>query len=450
MTVLATLLGLLAAGTGVLYLVRVRSPRSLVLWMPKALAGSAAVLMAAMGLLGAAFGLLSGAPLAMAAGLLGALLPAQYVVRVAAGHDGFARAFGPDWQRRIAPERQARMLKWRWVGRIPARRGVRCQRDLPFWTMPGTGRQVLCDLWQPPEGTPPSGLATIYLHGGAWHWMDKDFGTRPFFGHLAVQGHVVMDVAYRLCPEVGIQGMVGDARRAVAWMKANAATYGVDPGRVVLAGGSSGGHVALLAAYAPDHPGLTSDGLGGADTSVRAVVAYYSMSDTRAVYEHFDAAYGSLGKASGSGRPGFFHKITGTMSRLGTGGDAAEPDFSFGRDVGQIGLFPWLMANLLGGLPDEVPEVYELASPVAHVGSGSPPTLLLQGAHDSFLPAQITRALHGKLLKAGVPSVYVEFPQTEHGFDLLLPRYAPAAQAALYDVERFLALVGQAGSGGEE
>jgi hypothetical protein len=34
-------------------------------------------------------------------------------------------------------------------------------------------------------------------------------------------------------------------------------------------------------------------------------------------------------------------------------------------------------------------------------------------------------------------------PQAEHGFDLLLPRYAPAAQAALYDLKRFLALLYQ-------
>jgi acetyl esterase/lipase len=61
--------------------------------------------------------------------------------------------------------------------------------------------------------------------------------------------------------------------------------------------------------------------------------------------------------------------------------------------------------------------------------------------NDCFQPAHLSRALHHKLLASGVPSVYVEFPQTEHGFDLLLPRYAPAAQAALYDVERFLALM---------
>jgi acetyl esterase/lipase len=59
--------------------------------------------------------------------------------------------------------------------------------------------------------------------------MDKDFNTRPFFRHLATQGHVVMDVAYRLCPEVDIYGMIGDVKRAVVWMKTNAEKYGLDP-----------------------------------------------------------------------------------------------------------------------------------------------------------------------------------------------------------------------------
>jgi acetyl esterase/lipase len=75
------------------------------------------------------------------------------------------------------------------------------KQNLPFATIPGSERQLLCDLWQPPENVPPSGLAFIYMHGSAWYLLDKDVGTRPFFSHLAAQGHVVMDVAYRLAPE---------------------------------------------------------------------------------------------------------------------------------------------------------------------------------------------------------------------------------------------------------
>ena len=49
-----------------------------------------------------------------------------------------------------------------------------------------------------------------------------------------------------------------------------------------------------------------------------------------------------------------------------------------------------------------------------------------------------------RLKRLGVPVVYVEFPQTDHAFDLLsLPGYAPPAQAALYDLERLLSLICQ-------
>jgi acetyl esterase/lipase len=438
MTVIAYGLALLASGLNALLFFRVRSLTGVVLWFPKMLAGSAAAFVAAMGALATVFGFLSRARLAIVAGVLGALPALRYVLRVAAPHAGFERAFGPDWQRQIALEQQAHMLQRRWVGRLPSHQGVRWERDVSFWTIPGADRELLCDLWQPPEGVNPSGLAFIYLHGGAWHWTDKDFNTRSFFRHLAAQGHVVMDVAYRMCPEVDIYGMVGDVKRAIAWLKANADVYGVDPARVVVAGGSSGGHLALLAAYAPDHAGLTPEDVkdAGADTSVRAVVAAYAGTDMRAFYRHFDATFGSLVQGFEPGESSTLFRILGTVTEWVMGSSAEElevPDFSI----------DWMMGNLLGGSPEEVPEVYELASPITHVGSGSPPTLLLQGEHDCFQPAQLSRALHHKLVASGVPSVYVEFPQTEHGFDLLLPRYAPAAQAALYDLERFLALMAQ-------
>jgi len=44
-------------------------------------------------------------------------------------------------------------------------------------------------------------------------------------------------------------------------------------------------------------------------------------------------------------------------------------------------------------------------------------------------------------MDAGVPVVYVEFPQTDHVFDLILPKFSPPAQAARHDLDRFLALM---------
>ena len=116
--------------------------------------------------------------------------------------------------------------------------------------------------------------------------MDKDIGTRPLFRHLAAQGHVIVDVAYRLFPETDLPGMVADARRALAWVKHHAADLQVQPNRIVLAGGSAGGHLALLAAYTHDDPTLTPAELAGSDPRVCGVVSLYGQADLAAHYDH--------------------------------------------------------------------------------------------------------------------------------------------------------------------
>lgn len=82
----------------------------------------------------------------------------------------------------------------------------------------------------------------------------------------------------------------------------------------------------------------------------------------------------------------------------------------------------------------------DLASPIRQVSADCPPTLMFQGTHDAVVPLEAARRLHGTLEATGVPVVYVEFPWTEHAFDLMYPPLGnPAAKAALYDLERFLA-----------
>jgi acetyl esterase/lipase len=74
-------------------------------------------------------------------------------------------------------------------------------------------------------------------------------------------------------------------------------------------------------------------------------------------------------------------------------------------------------------------------------GRSGPPTLLLQSEHDSIVPAETVRALASKLHKAGAQVIHLEYPQTDHVFDLPSPRFSPSGQAASYEVERFLVLV---------
>lgn len=433
---------LLAAGSG-LYFFRVRSPAGGPLTIPKMFVSQGAAFVTGIGALIAVFGLALGSIAAAVLGAVAVALSLRYMLRVAARHDGFERAFGPDWESRISPDHRGSMLARRWVGRLPDPPEARWERDVAFRRIPGESRELLCDLWQPPEGTRSSGLAFLYFHGSGWHWLDKDFNTRRLFRHLCAQGHVVMDVAYRLCPEVDAYGMLSDVKRAIAWMKENAEKYDVDPRRVVTGGGSAGGHLALLAAYTPDHPELTPDDVKDADLSVSAVVSSYGPVDMRAYYDHAGATLGKEGEGKKKerkrdpDRDGISARISEAAWRFALGDlfdRIKEQDFNIGHRQ--------MMANLLGSQPDEVPYRYKLFSPITHAGPNSPPTLLLQGEHDGLVPASACRALHRKLLLLGVPVVHVEYPQTEHAFDVvILTRYSPANQAALYELERFLALV---------
>jgi acetyl esterase/lipase len=403
--------------------VRLRPPQCFYFVMPQIAAAALSPFLVLLSLAGAGLGWLAQGPFALAVGLLGTVISVAYIALVIIPRGDFARAFGKNWQDRISPVQGSRMLKGRWGVGLPKTGEPGWERDLPFWTIPGEtsagkciDRKLLCDIWQPPEGVARSGLAIIYFHGSGWWILDKDLGTRPLFRQLTAQGHVIMDVAYRLCPEVDIYGMIGDVKRAVSWMKANAAHYSVNPDRVVLAGASAGGHLGLLAAYAPDHPRFTPSDVQNSDLSVRAVVSFYGPTDLRECYLHTNQA-----------------RLTGLPNvEIGLPGAATMK-----KDLTNAGR----LDTLLGGHLQEVPDVYELASPVAHVHPGCPPTLLVQGRSDIITPAASTQAMYTKLVASGVPAINIIYPLTNHAFDLLLPQVSPPAYASLYDLERFLALM---------
>lgn len=434
MKMLATLLGLLSGAIAAAVL---RPANSFQGFIVKSTATANAPALTLLGALAAALGLKQRSRFATVSGALGAGIGAYYIRRVTAPHDGFARAFGPDWERRIPPDAERRMVRRRLTWRLPRAPEPRWTRDVPFWTIPGTDRRLLADLWEPAPGVEQTGTTIVYLYGGSWHSFDKDVLTRPFFRQLAAQGHVVMDAAHRSCPEADVAGMVGDVHRAVAWIKANAERYGVDPERVVVMGGSSGAHIALLAAYAPGHPQLTPDELQGVDTSVRAVVSYYGIPEMRSAYQRWmaqeAAAPARQPTVPARQEPG---KVADFFNRLIYGRTLTAEQSPPAPPVSQM------MQNLLGGLPDEVPDLYDLASPIRHVGASCPPTLIFQGTHDAVVPLDAARRLAHALDTAGVPVVYLEFPWTEHAFDLMYPPLTnPAAKAALYDLERFLTCV---------
>jgi acetyl esterase/lipase len=420
---------LLLAWTLLLYVPFRWWPVGRYLWIPKLAAGAFAPFIAAAGLLLAQEGVLRGSWWLAVPAALAAVGAAIVVVRLGLVRADLTGALGADWADRIPSDRRAQMVSRGWRGRLLTTPEPRLRQDVVFATVPGTDRKLLCDLWQPPAGVPSSGLAVVYLHGGAWCGLDKDAGTRPLFRHLAAQGHVVVDVAYRLFPETDLPGMVADAKRALAWLKDHAADLEIRPDRIVLAGGSAGGHLALLAAYTHDDPTLTPAELAGSDQQVCAVVSLYGQADLAAHYYH-------------------------TSQHKSCRPDDPQPDWDappppwmgrlFGPEVGRLklhlapaGRCDWLV----GGTPGELPDRYAQLSPLHRVHPGCPPTLLVHGEHDEMAPVAAMRQLHQRLQQAGVPVTGVFLPHTDHAFDLLATAWSPQARTAIHVLERFLAVL---------
>lgn len=433
--ILAAVLGGTAALLSISFFIQVHWPAPL-MWFLKLYVSAISPIIALMGVLIIGAGMTTRSTLVSLIGIYVTVVFFTHIYKVTRPPQfsaSFEKAFGNDWEKFITDEQKNHFLPARSIIALPKVSDPRFEQNISFVTIPGTDRQLLCDVWQPPVDVVPSGLAVIYFHGSAFYFLDKDLNTRPLFRHLAAQGHVIMDVAYRLAPETDVMGMVYDVRRAVNWMKENAGVYKVNPDRIVLGGGSAGGHLAMLAAYTLDDPRFTPEDLKEKDNEVGAVVSLYGTSDFEAVYYHTNQHLTTRStpdrpkKSVPTKMPKWIIKQMGTeYHRLG-----------LDKGFENAGSLP----PLLGGHPDEIPETYALLSPITHVHANCPPTLLIHGEHDIMAPVKSTHLLHKRLIEEGVITVANYLPQTNHAFDLILTKISPSAHNEIYDLERFLAVM---------
>jgi acetyl esterase/lipase len=110
------------------------------------------------------------------------------VAHVGSVHVDLTGVLGPGWDDLIPSRLRRRMVHRRWAGPIAKSPQPRLRQNVAFATIPGTGRVLLCDVWQPPVGVAPSGVAVVYLHGSGYVVFDKDFASRPLFRHLWRRG----------------------------------------------------------------------------------------------------------------------------------------------------------------------------------------------------------------------------------------------------------------------
>jgi acetyl esterase/lipase len=245
------------------------------------------------------------------------------------------------------------------------------------WTYSGA---LQLDFY-PAVGRSPAPCVLV-IHGGGWD--DGDRGQVAQFNYwLARSGYSVADISYRLAPASTWPAQRDDVAAALAFVKAHAAEWNVDAGKLVIMGRSAGGQIAEASAYYLHDP------------AVRGVIALYAPADMNFAWE-------------------------------------------WGRDDDALNS-PRLLRQFLGGTPETARPAYDSASAILLVDSRTPPTLLVHGKIDTLVWNRQSERLASRLTEAGVPNLLVSMPWATHALEYNLS--GPSGQLTTYSVGWFLGAV---------
>ncbi len=238
------------------------------------------------------------------------------------------------------------------------------------------------DLYLPAGDAGALRPAIVFVHGGGWR-----AGVRANFAPMAIRmaerGYVAATISYRLSPQAPYPAAIHDAKAAVRWVRAHAGEYGIDPGRIAIAGGSAGGQIAALTGVTNGEPRFDPDG-GAVPSDVQAIVNIDGLSD-----------------------------FTSEEARKYEDDPAKQPS-SAGA---------WF-----GGRYAEKTALWRDASPLYHVKATTPPMLFIVSAQRRFSLGR--EQMVEKLRGLGVPNRVVPVPDTPHSFWLFDPWLAPTVEAA--------------------
>jgi acetyl esterase/lipase len=136
------------------------------------------------------------------------------------------------------------------------------------------GKRQLMDLYRLREVPTQPGGVLIHFHGGHFQIGRKSRESKPLLYRLASEGWLCISANYRLRAAGRFPNSLIDAKAVIAWARSHAVEHGADPSRIVVAGGSAGGHLASMAALTPNHPAFQPPGTD-VDTTVAAAVCLY-------------------------------------------------------------------------------------------------------------------------------------------------------------------------------
>jgi acetyl esterase/lipase len=218
------------------------------------------------------------------------------------------------------------------------------------------------DLYLPPAQNGPSPIV-INIHGGGWNKGNKESQTG--FSGFFKRGYAVANIAYRLTGVATAPAAVEDTRCALIYLINNAKKLNIDPNKIVIMGGSAGGHLALMGGLLENNPIFDTNCKGAKNIKVAAIIDKYGITDV------WDWGYGTL-KTSKS-----------ATSWLG---DKAK-DKDFAKSV----------------------------SPLYQVKKTSPPVFIVHGDADPIVPYEQSVALKAKLDEMGVKNEFITVKGGQHG-----------------------------------
>lgn len=157
----------------------------------------------------------------------------------------------------------------------------------------GTDPAQKLDLYRP-RGASGRLPTVVWIHGGGWRSGDKTQLEQS--RRLVCHGYALASVNYRLSGQALFPAQVDDVKAAIAFLRAHASAYGLDPRRFAAFGSSAGGHLAALA-------GTSGPILGSGGAHVRAVVDWYGPVDFARMDEQLLAQGCNPGTAN-HGQPG--------------------------------------------------------------------------------------------------------------------------------------------------
>jgi acetyl esterase/lipase len=295
----------------------------------------------------------------------------------------YASEIEPELARELAGGINPRRIAFP-LPRVP--QGVEHLRGIQFGRARGVNLKL--DIWRPRGPLQPR-PTLLQVHGGAWRYGRRMDQALPLMHQLASHGWLCASVDYRLSPHATFPEHLIDVKSALAWLRGKGVEYGVDPGFIVVTGGSAGGHLAALMALTANDPEY-QPGFEGANTDLQGCVAFYG------VYDFAD--------------------------RHG--------------DCPNDGLSSLLERAVMKASREEAPEEYEKASPLSRIHGDAPPFYIVHGTRDNIAPLSMARRFAETLREKSQQSVsFAEIPGAHHAFESF---HSLRAQQVVNAAERFV------------